>query len=300
MAAIQAGYARNGWKAVVWSYLANASLILVQWYSPASGVPMLRKLTEGQRRTIAHWGMEFIVVVAGVLLALWLQERVAHGNRLKDALNAEAAIHNELDENLMGLVALESLDQCRRDRLREIDHLLRTEGATRPILSHIILDVDDKARISNFQRQQVYTGMGENFLDTTWRSANASGATSAIDPERYRAIASLYASFALLQQTIDTDRDVSAKLQLLAYGTPLSPDVRARLIEAHTIATRNWASFHDSGEARTARGVAKSMKKLGWNDKLRMDELIRRTENQIEFSGYKLKPCVKPLKNPFD
>lgn len=260
---------------------------------------MLRKLSEGQKRNIAHWAMEFVVVVAGVMLALWLQERVAHGNRLKDALNAEAAIRNELDENLMGLVDFESVDQCRSDRLREIDQTLRTEGATRPILSHVILDVDDKARISNFQRQQVYTGMGGNLFDTVWQSANASGATSALDPERYRAIASLYAVFALIQQTIDTDRDASAKLQLLAYGTQPSPDLRARLIEAHTVATRNWATFHDSGERLTAHGVGRAMTKLGWNDKSRMDALIRRTEKEIE-SGFKLKPCVKPLKNPFD
>ena len=261
---------------------------------------MLRKLSEGQKRNIAHWAMEFVVVVAGVLLALWLQERVTQGNRVKDAHNAEAAIRNEIDENLMALVAFESVDQCRRDRLREIDQILRSDGVTRPILSHYLLAVDDNARISNFQRQLVYGGLDGNLPDTTWRSANASGATSAMDPERYRAIASLYAGFAQLQQTIDTDRDASAKLQLLAYGTPLTSDVRAQLIEAQTIATRNWASFHDSGEVRTSRGVAKAMMKLGWNDKARMDQIIRRTEKEFESTGYKLKSCTKPQKNPFD
>jgi hypothetical protein len=261
---------------------------------------MLRKLSEGQKRNIAHWAMEFVVVVAGVLLALWLQERVGQGNRQKDARNAEAAISNELDENLMALVAFESVDQCRRERLREIDEILRTEGATRPILSHFLLAIDDNARISNSQRQIVYGGMEENLPDTTWRSANASGVTVAMDPERYRAIASLYASFALIQQAIDTDRDASAKLQLLAYGTPLSPDVRAELIEAHTIATRNWVSFHDGGEAWTSRGVAEKMSKLGWNDKSRMDELIQRVDKQMKSSPFKFKACIKPLKNPFD
>jgi hypothetical protein len=258
---------------------------------------MLRKLSDGQKRNVAHWAMEFVVVVVGVLIALWLQELVAQSNRRNDALNVEAAIRNELFENLMGLLAVESVHQCRQDRLREIDQILRTKGATRPILDHFLLAIDDKARISNFQRQIVYGGMNENLPDTTWRSANASGATLAIDQERYRAIASLYAGFALIQQTIDTDRDASNKLQLLAYGTPLSPDVRAQLIEAHTMATRNWVSFQDSG--RTARSVAEKMMKLGWNDKLRMDELIRQAEKESE-PGFKLKPCAKPLKNPFD
>ena len=261
---------------------------------------MLRKLNDGQKRNIAHWAMEFVVVVVGVLLALWLQERAGQSNRLEDARNAEAAIRNEVDENLMALVAFESVDDCRRDRLREIDQILRTGETTRPVLSHFLLAIDDKARISNFQRQLVYGGIIEDIPDTSWRSANSSGAISAMDPERYRAIANLYAGFALIQQTVDTDRDASAKLQLLAYGTPLSPDVRAELIEAHTIATRNWVSFHDYGDRLTARGVAKAMTKLGWNDKSRMDELIRRAEKEIESWPTGLKPCAKPLKNPFD
>jgi hypothetical protein len=53
---------------------------------------MLRKLSEGQRRTIAHWAMEFLVVVVGVLLALWLQEWAAR--------RSAAAKHHELMERL--------------------------------------------------------------------------------------------------------------------------------------------------------------------------------------------------------
>jgi len=34
---------------------------------------LLRKLTSDERRTIGHWAMELVVVVAGVLIALWLQ-----------------------------------------------------------------------------------------------------------------------------------------------------------------------------------------------------------------------------------
>ena len=255
---------------------------------------MLRKLSAGQKRNFAHWAMELVVVVVGVMLALWLQELVAQGNRRNDALNAEAAIRNEVDENLMALVAYESVDQCRRDRLREIDRMLRTEGTTRPILNHFLLEMDDKARISNSQRQLVYAEIVDNLPDTTWQSANATGATSAIGPERYRAIAGLYATFALLQQIVATDRDAGAKLQLLAYGTPLSPDVRAQLIEAHTIATRNWVSFHDYGDRLTARGVAKAMAKLGWNDKSRIDELIRRTQEEIDSWPSKLNHVPNP------
>ena len=56
---------------------------------------MLQKLSQGQRRTIAHWAMEFVVVVAGVLLALWLQEMVARAGRREAGKAAEDAIHAE-------------------------------------------------------------------------------------------------------------------------------------------------------------------------------------------------------------
>lgn len=261
---------------------------------------MLRKLSDGQKRNVAHWAMEFVVVVAGVLIALWLQEILTQANQKAEARKTEAAIRAELNENLMGLVAFESVDDCRRDRLREIDQRLRSGNATLPILRHYLMEVDNQARISNAQRQMVYGGLGENLSNTAWQSANVNGAASVLEPERYRAIAALYASFALVQQTVETDRDASAKLQLLAYGTPLTPEIRARLIEAHTVATRNWVSFHDFGERLTSKGVAEAMKALGWNDKRRMDELIQRTEKEIESFPFKLKPCAKPLKNPFD
>ena len=260
---------------------------------------MLRKLSEGQKRNVAHWAMEFVVVVAGVLLALWLQELANEASRRADAQRAEAAIRDELDENLMGLVAFKAMDACRRDRLREIDLILQGSGNAPPLLSHVFLDIDSNARISNQQRQVVYGTLDGDLLDTAWRSANANGTVAALDPVRYRALANLYATFALIQQSLETDRDAAAKLQLLAYGTSLTPEVRARLIEAQTLATQNWVLFHDAGPAFTPRGVAAAMKALGWDDRARLDALIRRTKKAIA-SGFPLKPCHQPLVNPFD
>ncbi len=34
---------------------------------------LLRKLTAGEKCTVGHWAMEFVVVTAGVLIASWLQ-----------------------------------------------------------------------------------------------------------------------------------------------------------------------------------------------------------------------------------
>ena len=78
--------------------------------------------------------MEFVVVVAGVLLALWLQELLTRNNRRDDAHKAEESIRDELDDNLLILVANEAIEQCRKDRLIKIDAVLRagnTAGAYR-------------------------------------------------------------------------------------------------------------------------------------------------------------------------
>ena len=55
---------------------------------------LLRRLTTDQRRTVAHWGMELVVVVAGVLIALWLQAWAEHRREVRDMAAAEAAIHD--------------------------------------------------------------------------------------------------------------------------------------------------------------------------------------------------------------
>ena len=43
---------------------------------PTGGAAMLglRQLTDDQKKNVRHWGMEFVVVVISVLLALWLQQ----------------------------------------------------------------------------------------------------------------------------------------------------------------------------------------------------------------------------------
>lgn len=258
---------------------------------------MLRKLSEGQKRNIAHWTMEFVVVVAGVLLALWLQEIANDLGRRADAQRAEAAIRDELDDNLLLLITSKATAHCRKNRLTEIDAMLRTGNTAVPIESHEVLDLKQKARISPFQQRQVWGSWLIDTSDTAWRGALANGSLAAMDPSRFRGIADLYARFAQVQKLIDRDRESSEKLQVLAYGTALTPELRASLIAAHTAATRSWISLEDAGDPRA---VAREMKRLGWNDRARLDGRIGRLKAELARLQQTFKPCAKPFENPFD
>ena len=57
---------------------------------------LVGRFTDDTKKDLRHWAMEFVVVVAGVLLALWLQEWVEHQRALGDMRDAEASIHDEV------------------------------------------------------------------------------------------------------------------------------------------------------------------------------------------------------------
>lgn len=258
---------------------------------------MLRRLSEGQKRNVAHWAMEFVVVVAGVLLALWLQEIANEAGRRADAQKAEAAIRDELDDNLILLITSEATADCRKNRLIQIDEKLRTGNTVVPIDSHEVLVLNQKARISPFQQRAVWGSWPIDASDTAWRGALANGSLAGMDPGRFRGIADLYARYAQVQKLVERDRESSERLQVLAYGTTLTPELRASLIAAHTAATRSWISLDDAGDPRA---MAREMKRLGWNDRARLDERIGRLKSELATLRQTFKPCAKAFRNPFD
>lgn len=252
---------------------------------------MLRKLSGEQRRTIAHWAMEFVVVVAGVLLALWLQELATSANKRSDAKAAEGAIRDELDANLLILVMHDAVADCRRERLQEIEDRLETGEPREPILSNWAI-----TRSQQPKHPAVYGFFALEPVDTAWRSAISNGSSSAMKPERFRSIADLYADFDAIREALAADRDAANELQVLSYPVPLTPELRGRLIKAYYTARANRNFL---AEGISTHSIAERMRALGWNDETHLNVLIQNAKRDMTRFGFKLKPCARPLVNPF-
>jgi len=250
---------------------------------------MLLKLSEGQRRTIAHWAMEFVVVVTGVLLALWLQEQVTLANKRSDAKAAEAAIRDELDNNLMILVAQNAVADCRRQRLEEIERRLENDGPA-------IVTPWGMTAPQTPKHPTVYGFFALDVSDTAWRGAIANGSVGAMKPERFTSIADIYSNFDQVRQALATDREAGSTLQILSYQSTLTPELRGQLTKAYSIARSNLGILT---EGFSASALAEQMGSLGWNDRERVDALISKAKRDMKSFGFKLKPCAKPFVNPF-
>ena len=252
---------------------------------------MLRKLSEGQRRTIAHWAMEFLVVLVGVLLALWLQELVTSADKRSDAKVAETAIRDELDGNLLILVMQDAVATCRRERLDEIERRLESDGPSGPILTNSFITGPHPPK-----HQAVYGFFNVDVTDTAWRSAIANDSASAMEPERFRSIADIYATFDAVRKALASDGEAADTLEVLSYDVPLTPELRGSLIKAYYKAHANLGFLT---EGLSARAIAEQMRRLGWNDEKHLDALINGAKRDMSGFGFSLKPCAKPFVNPF-
>ncbi|MCL6699535.1 hypothetical protein LZ496_12160 [Sphingomonas sp. NSE70-1] len=252
---------------------------------------MLRKLSKGQRRNIAHWAMEFVVVVAGVLLALWLQQKVTDANNRSAALVSEAAIRDELDNNLMILVMQNVVADCRRERLEVIEGMLEGHSPSRVIPGPLFMTAPAVPK-----HPTVYGFFALDVSDTAWRAAIANGSVNSMEPERYRSIADIYSTFDQVRQALATDREAGNTLQILSYQATLTPELRGQLTKSYFTARSNLGLLT---EGISATGVAEQMRSLGWNDRERLDELIGKAKGDMKGFGFTLKPCAKPFVNPF-
>lgn len=220
---------------------------------------MLQKLSEGQRRTIAHWAMEFVVVVAGVLLALWLQEVVARAGQREAAKAAEEAIHAEFDQNLAILIIQNVLADCQGKRLDEIEAALANPNLADSIGEDYFDDGKQRAYPG------IYTTFDADIADTAWQSAQANGTLSGIAQDRYLILAGLHDDFQAIQRASREDTAAARDLQVLRYNLPLSADRRGELLGSMSILSQN---LHSRAQRFAPSAIAQEFKRLGWNDKV--------------------------------
>jgi len=255
---------------------------------------LLRKLTSDQRRTIGHWAMELVVVVAGVLIALWLQALAEHRRAVHDMTAAEDAIHDELRAALTSLIWREAISQCHVDRAQLLKSMLLKGNDRRP-------GITENALIRNLSEasgvQSVVSGVYQRPYDilstAAWNSALTTGSLAPMDRKRFDKLVALYTQIEYLNANRDREDHAAATLSALSLPQQLTPDTRTRMFQAlyEVDASRFMFSFQG------ARPFAEAMRDLGWNDRAEVDRWI--AEDRAANAKAHWRPCVHDYKNPF-
>jgi hypothetical protein len=259
---------------------------------------LLRRLTSDEKRTIGHWVMELIVVVTGVLIALWLQEWSQRRQALQNMNAAEDAIHDEVRNALTSLVWREAISKCHLDRENLIKKGLTGDSDRWPGLDENALTVG--APGGRFSSQlvvpSVYTRPADDFTTSAWTSALATGSLAAMDRKQFGKLVAIYDHLQLLNRNREIEDRAAAKLSVLAFPVQLTPEIRTELMSALYDVDRARFSF---SAAFGPQVLADEMREMGWNDKSEVDRWMVEDAADDRTNGLVWRPCVTAPRNPF-
>ena len=258
----------------------------------------LRRLTGEQKRTAAHWAMELVIVIAGVLIALWVQQWAERRRANAEMAAAEQAIREEVRYNLTTLIWRDAIAQCHIERAQLLKSMLlagnsRWPGITDDTLLRIKLS--DATGIQTIV-PGVYQRPHDDISTSAWESALATGALAPMERRRFGQLVALYNQFHFLKLNRDKEDAAAAVLSALSMPQTLTPDTRTRMFEALYRVDTSRFIFRLNG----AESVAEQMKRLGWNDKLEVDRYILAGRQEDISRKAQWRPCVRPERNPFD
>ena len=183
----------------------------------------LRALRPREMRSIRHWAMELVVVVVGVLLALWAQEWVSERSDRKRLAIVERDLANELRGNLATMMINDSMAQCYLDKVEAVraamlasrDQWAGIEG------NAVYTDYEFANREPNFMTMSL-----SRIRDDAWRYANDEGLVAYMDPKRREAYDEAYYFMDVFDAKIEDVRSARERLSGLIYAGDLSPEVR--------------------------------------------------------------------------
>jgi hypothetical protein len=258
---------------------------------------LLRKLTANEKRTIGHWGMELVVVIAGVLIALGLQEWAQRKQALQNMNTAEDAIHDEVRAALTSLVWREAISKCHLERANLIKQGLTGASDRWPGLDESALTAQNPG--GRFSAPLVipstYTRPADNFTTSAWTSALATGALAPMDRKRFGRLVAIYDHLQLLIRTREIEDRAAAKLSVLAFPMELTPEIRMELTSALYDIDRARFTFAAFGP----QILADEMRGMGWSDKAEVNRWMIEDEADDRKNGLIWRPCVAAPRNPF-
>lgn len=236
-----------------------------------------------------------MVVVVGVLLALWAQEWAEDREKRARMNSALEAVRIEARDNLLLMLSKQALNRCLLDREILIrDRLRASNGKWTPIVEPALTT----RRFGPLTEVPVFGVMqrqSDPFNTSAFRSALATGALSGLERKKFDALNSLYAMFdALNLEEAKGDQSIR---QLAALGQPITitPEIKAEMFGALYSADRTrfqiqyvwWNNILDFYQA------------LGWNNAAEIDRLIAEDHaNQVKMR-VPWRPCFEALRNPF-
>lgn len=258
---------------------------------------LLRELTGEQKRTFSHWAMELVIVVAGVLIALWVQQW-AEGRRANaDMAAAEKAIHEEVRGNLWTLIWRDAISQCHLDRAQLLKSMLVEGRSHWPGVTEDALIQNTLSEATGVQTvvPGVYQRPFDDFSTAAWESALATGALKPMNPKRFGQLVALYNQIDFLKRNRDLQNRAAATLSALSFAQELTPEIRTQMFEAlYQVDTSRFMFTFDG-----ATVLASAMEELGWKDEAEIDRMIAEDEEADRKRGAKWRPCVHRQRNPF-
>jgi len=255
---------------------------------------MLRRLSAEQQRSVRHWVMEFVVVVAGVLLALWLQQWDQRRRERLEMQAAEQSIHDEIREALKSLIWRQAISKCHQDRIELLQAGLLHGSSHWP-------GVEENALFTNLGNlpgsvaRSVYHRPIDTFTDAAWTSALATGALSSMNRERFDTLVSVYDRIHFLQKTRELEDHAATTLSPLGWPIELTPEIRNEMLRAVYDIDRSRFTF----AFMNARELAATMRQLDWDDRAEIDRAIADNQRDMAERGLKVRPCIAPEQNPF-
>jgi len=258
---------------------------------------LVRRLTTEQKRGIGHWAMELVIVIGGVLIALWLQQWGERRQAQRNLALAEEAIHDELRETLKSLIWRESIKQCHADRIKLLKSALVAPRIEWPGLEENALWlVPPKGMIGTESIiSSVYWRPLDTFTDAAWRSALATGTLAPMDRKRFALLVNAYDQIQFLRDTRDRETAATERLAALTFPMRLTPEVRSDMLQGLYVLDRSRFTFALIGPST----VAGWMRELGWNDRAEFDRYLVDDAKEVKAVGLVWRPCVAKSRNPF-
>jgi hypothetical protein len=168
---------------------------------------MLRRLNAEQQRSVRHWAMEFVVVVAGVLLALLLQQVVETMQTHQRIKETRAALDVELSRNLAAFEWRVNQRGCLRSRVDELDRWATAMAAGQPLALKKEITLPRYFALNQTVWQASANDAGQMSVETKLSYANMYAALGTLGTEVWRDEQQAWDSISGYEQNKDLTRE---------------------------------------------------------------------------------------------